>query len=117
VTVPCGAEMLAVEYAILLPEASSYHQESLRENADLYDPSTRVLLEVGELVLAADYLKGLRVWTLVQQAWAAMFQDVDVLVAPSMPVAAPLAGSNEIPWPDGSARGHHNRARAPGSAR
>jgi aspartyl-tRNA(Asn)/glutamyl-tRNA(Gln) amidotransferase subunit A len=103
VKIPYPEEMLAAEYAVLLPEASSYHQQSLRDKADLYDPAVRALLEVGEMVLATDYLKGLRVRTLIQQAWAAMFEEIDVLVAPSVPVVAPLAGDSQIAWPDGSA--------------
>lgn len=102
VVIPYPDAVLAAEWAILMPEASAYHQQVLREKADLYQPDVRLFLEVGELVLATDYIKALRVRTLMQQAWAAMFADVDVVVAPSMPLAAPQAGATEVRWPDGT---------------
>ncbi|SFK69669.1 amidase [Geodermatophilus ruber] len=102
VTIPYADEILAAEWGILLPEASAYHQEMLRTKGDLYTEDVRLFLEVGELVLATDYIKALRVRTLMQQAWARMYDDIDVLVTPAMPVAAPEVGATELTWPDGS---------------
>jgi aspartyl-tRNA(Asn)/glutamyl-tRNA(Gln) amidotransferase subunit A len=102
VTIPYPDQVLAAEWGILLPEASAYHQEMLRSKAHLYTDDVRLFLEVGELVLATDYIKALRVRTLMQQAWAAVFDEIDVLVAPGMPVAAPEVGAAEVAWPDGS---------------
>lgn len=101
VTIPYAEQILAAEWAILMPEASAYHQEMLRTKAELYTPETRTLLEVGELVLATDYIKALRVRTLMQQAWRDLFDDIDVLVTPGMPVAAPAVGADDVTWPDG----------------
>ncbi|CCG03404.1 amidase [Blastococcus saxobsidens] len=103
VSIPYADQVLAAEWAILMPEASAYHQDALREKAELYTEQTRVLLEVGELVLATDYIKALRVRTLMQRAWADMFADIDVLVAPTEPFAAPRVGAMEATWPDGLA--------------
>lgn len=102
VQVPYADAMLAAEYAILLPEASDYHAQSLRAGPELYGEDVRTLLEVGELVLATDYVKALRVRTLVQRGWADMFADLDVLVAPATPVTAPAAGDAEVTYDDGS---------------
>ena len=103
VTIPYPEAVLGAEWGILLPEASAYHQDALRDNAELYEPDVRTFLEAGEFVLATDYIKALRVRTLMQRAWAAMFADVDVVLAPCMPVAAPEAGATEVNWPDGTA--------------
>ena len=102
VTIPYADQVLPAEWAILLPEASAYHQETLRVKGDLYTDDVRLFLEVGELVLATDYIKALRVRTLMQQGWAAMFEDIDVLVTPGMPVAAPEVGATHVAWPDGT---------------
>lgn len=102
VTVPAQQVILAAVWAILLPEASAYHQHTLRTAGDLLGDDVRLFLEVGELVLATDYIKALRVRTVVQQGWAAMFHDLDVLIAPCTPIAAPLAGASEVRWPDGT---------------
>jgi len=103
VTIPYPEAVLAAEWGILMPEASAYHQDALRESAELYEPDVRTFLEAGEFVLATDYIKALRVRTLMQRAWAAMFAEVDVVLAPCMPVAAPEAGATEVNWPDGTA--------------
>ncbi len=103
VTIPYADAVLAAEWGILMPEASAYHQQALRESAELYEPDVRMFLEAGEFVLATDYIKALRARTLMQQAWAAMFTDVDVVLAPCMPVAAPEVGATEVNWPDGTA--------------
>ncbi len=102
VTIPYADQVLAAEWGILLPEASAYHQEALRSRGDLYTDDVRLFLEVGELVLATDYIKALRVRTLMQQGWAAVFDDIDVLVTPGMPVAAPEVGATHVTWPDGT---------------
>lgn len=103
VTIPYTDQIMPAEWGILLPEASAYHQEMLRSKADLYTHDVRLFLEVGELVLATDYIKALRVRTLIQQAWAAMFEEIDILLTPGMPVAAPEVGATELSWPDGYA--------------
>jgi aspartyl-tRNA(Asn)/glutamyl-tRNA(Gln) amidotransferase subunit A len=102
VTIPYGDAVLPAEWGILMPEASAYHQQALREDPDLYEPDVRLSLEAGEFILATDYIKALRVRTLMQQAWADVFAGVDVVVAPCMPVAAPAAGATAVDWPDGT---------------
>lgn len=102
VTVPHADALLAAQWAILMPEASAYHQSALRRTPELFQPDVRLFLEAGEFVLATDYIKGLRVRTLVQQAWAAMFDEVDVVIAPTEPFAAPLSGAETVEWRDGS---------------
>ncbi|TFV67602.1 UNVERIFIED_ORG: Asp-tRNA(Asn)/Glu-tRNA(Gln) amidotransferase GatCAB subunit A [Bacillus sp. AZ43] len=102
VRTPFPEQILPVEWAIVYPEASAYHQRDLRAHPELYLEDTRLSLEVGELVLATDYIKALRIRTLVQQAWAEVFDDIDVLVTPGMPFAAPAVGATEVTWSDGS---------------
>jgi aspartyl-tRNA(Asn)/glutamyl-tRNA(Gln) amidotransferase subunit A len=102
VTIPYADALAAVELSILLPEASAYHQEGLRSKGDLYSPDVRLLLEIGEFVLATDYIRALRIRTLIQRAWAAMFDDIDVLVCPSTPLAAPTVDTAKTIWADGT---------------
>jgi aspartyl-tRNA(Asn)/glutamyl-tRNA(Gln) amidotransferase subunit A len=102
VTIPYADQILSAEWAIMLPEASAYHQSTLRSSAELYQPDVRMLLEAGELILATDYIKALRVRALMQRAWKAMFEEIDVLLTPGMPVAAPMVGAETHEWPDGT---------------
>jgi aspartyl-tRNA(Asn)/glutamyl-tRNA(Gln) amidotransferase subunit A len=103
VRTPFPEQILATEWAIVHPEASAYHQRDLRAHPELYLEDTRLSLEVGEFILATDYIKALRIRTLMQQAWAAVFEDVDVVVTPGMPFAAPAVGAPlDLTWPDGT---------------
>jgi aspartyl-tRNA(Asn)/glutamyl-tRNA(Gln) amidotransferase subunit A len=102
VTIPYPEQVLAAEWGIVLPEAAAYHQEALRTKAELYRPETRMQLEVGELVLATDYIKALRMRTLIQRAWAELYREVDVVAAPVQPFPAPVVDEMEVAWPDGT---------------
>jgi aspartyl-tRNA(Asn)/glutamyl-tRNA(Gln) amidotransferase subunit A len=102
IEIPLPQYVLPTEWAIMLPEASAYHQEMLRDKADLYTEDVRLFLEVGELVLATDYIKALRARTLIQQRWRDMFADIDVLIAPTLTTPALPAHDPKVTWPDGS---------------
>jgi aspartyl-tRNA(Asn)/glutamyl-tRNA(Gln) amidotransferase subunit A len=102
VSVPMPGYILPTEWGLMLPEASAYHQGMLREKADLYTPGVRLYLEVGEYVLATDYIKALRARTLLQQAWRAMFDGIDVLIAPTLTAPAVSVDDPAVTWPDGT---------------
>jgi aspartyl-tRNA(Asn)/glutamyl-tRNA(Gln) amidotransferase subunit A len=96
VTLPDAELYLPVLFGILLPEASSYHQSMLRERSELYQADVRVFLEAGELILATDYLKALRIRGRIQQGWKQLFDDVDVIVAPTTGATAARSGEGEV---------------------
>ncbi|HEX7381516.1 MAG TPA: amidase [Nevskiaceae bacterium] len=102
VAIPYPDQILGTEWAIMMAEASAYHQESLRASAPLYQPDVRALLRVGEFILATDYIKALRVRQRMRKAWEALLADVDVVIAPTMPITAPAPDTQTITWPDGT---------------
>lgn len=59
-------------------------------------------------MLATDYIKGLRARQVLASAWRDMFHDVDVLVTPTVPFAAPLAGQHTVTWSDGTVEAVHD---------
>lgn len=71
---------------IVLCEASSAHQASLRRNPDRYDPRTRLRLEVGELILATDYLRAQKLRQQLRHAMKSAFTEhrLDALVGPTL---------------------------------
>ncbi len=102
VTVPMAEQIIPVEFGIMLPDASAYHRKMLRGNPDLYTPDVRMLLELGELVTATDYLQAQRVRTLMQRAVAEMYQKIDVMISPTLPIPAARSGEEVTTWPDGT---------------
>jgi aspartyl-tRNA(Asn)/glutamyl-tRNA(Gln) amidotransferase subunit A len=47
---------------------------------------------------AVDYIKAQRARAFLKQTWQALFADIDVLVVPTVPVTAPLAGQSTVAW-------------------
>src|SRR5699024_1263528 len=102
VEAPHAELYMAAEFAIMLSEASSYHQRQLRDSGDLYTEDVRTLLEVGELILATDYVKALRTRALIKDAWREMFDGLDAVLAPTLPTVASRVGQRVVCWPDGT---------------
>jgi aspartyl-tRNA(Asn)/glutamyl-tRNA(Gln) amidotransferase subunit A len=105
VRLPMTDEMMATQFGIMLPEAASYHQQMLREHGDLYTDDVRQALQAGLSVLATHYLGAQRRRTIIRQQWRELFDDIEVLIAPTVPVAAMDAAKPEVTWPDGVTEG------------
>jgi aspartyl-tRNA(Asn)/glutamyl-tRNA(Gln) amidotransferase subunit A len=91
VELPDVALTFAVGRAVQRPEASAYHQKTLRATPELYEDETRRDLELGALYLATDYLQGQRVRAQLRARWLSALREVDVLITPTVPVTAPPA--------------------------
>ena len=87
------------EIGTVLAEAYAYHANLLDERRDLYDPSTLERIERGAEVSAADYAEARYQLTLVRKAIAAVFEDVDVLVTPTL-VELPVSIEAALTSPD-----------------
>ena len=101
VRVPHAERFGAVITGIMMPEASAYHRRMLRETPELYTDEVRTLLEVGETILATDYIDALRFRQVMREAWRDMMSTVDVVVAPTVFTTALPAEDPEYRWPDG----------------
>ncbi|WP_405834559.1 amidase [Streptomyces sp. NBC_00105] len=105
VEIPMTRYVRATQWGLMVPEATAYHEDTLRTVPELYQADVRVLLEAGALMPAGDYLRAQRSRTLMQQEWARMLQQVDVIAAPAVPATAVPAGQETITWADGTAEG------------
>ncbi|MGK5638181.1 amidase [Streptomyces sp. URMC 126] len=101
VEIPLAEQVHATQWGLMVPEASAVHEETLRSSGELYGPDVRTLLEAGALVPAGDYLRAQRARTLMRQAWARLFDDVDVVAAPTVPLTAVPRDTETVRWPDG----------------
>ncbi|MEU1212152.1 amidase [Streptomyces sp. NPDC005791] len=102
VDIPMARYIRAVQWGLMVPEATAYHERSLRATPDLYTADVRILLEAGELTSAGDYLRAQRARTMMRDAWARMFDGIDVLAAPTVPMTAAEAGQDAVEWADGT---------------
>ncbi|KJY25627.1 Asp-tRNA(Asn)/Glu-tRNA(Gln) amidotransferase GatCAB subunit A [Streptomyces katrae] len=102
VEIPMTRYVQATQWGLMVPEATAYHERTLRAVPELYRDDVRILLEAGELMPAGDYLRAQRSRTLMRQAWARLLEDVDVIAAPTVPATAVKAHEETITWPDGT---------------
>ncbi|MGW3009302.1 amidase [Streptomyces sp. NPDC001219] len=102
VEIPMARYVQAVQWGLMVPEATAYHERALRSVPELYGPDIRVLLEAGELMSAGDYLRAQRARTLMREAWGRLLDEVDVIAAPTVPMTAVVTGQDAVEWPDGT---------------
>ncbi|AZS70394.1 Asp-tRNA(Asn)/Glu-tRNA(Gln) amidotransferase GatCAB subunit A [Streptomyces lydicus] len=102
VEIPMARYIQATQWGLMVPEATAYHERALRSVPERYGPDVRVLLEAGELLSAGDYLRAQRARTLMRREWGCLFEQVDVIAAPTVPMTAAEAGQDTVEWPDGT---------------
>ncbi|MFH1137102.1 MAG: amidase [Pseudomonadota bacterium] len=73
---------------ILLCEASSVHEKLVKQRGHELWPALRLRLEAGLLIPAADYLRAQKARTLLLDDANRLFEQVDLIVGPTMPVTA-----------------------------
>ncbi len=102
-------------YAISLAEGAAAHEQWLHTRGQDYGADLRERMHLGLLVPAAAYLKAQRLRAALTHDLARMFEQVDMLVTPTVPIPAPKldAGPGEIGAPTGVLRGTLRRLTQP----
>jgi len=82
---------------IALAEATQYHESQgyFPAQASKYGDDVRHRLELGRKVLAADYLHALDLKREITREFDAVFENIDVILAPTLPTAAPRIGEKQ----------------------
>ena len=86
------------------------HEPYLTSDREKYGPDVVNRTLAGQFVLGRDYSKALKVQRLIKEEYARVLQDVDFLVTPTAPVAAPRIDATHI-----TIQGETHRVRGPGS--
>ena len=82
---------------VMLPEASWYHASLLERHASSYSPGVRLRLEMGRYVRAEDYVRAGHLRAVLRESVNAALADVDALLLPTLPMAAPVLGAQTVP--------------------
>lgn len=95
-------DTVTAELAIFLAEAAAYHARDVRIAGDLYEPATRLWLELGSLVLGTHYLNAQRARTALKEGVRAAFEAerLDALLVPSVPMTATPYDARTVDYPD-----------------
>ena len=96
VTVPHAAAARAAAAIITGVEGSGLHLANLRKRPADFDPMTRDRFIAAALLPGAAYLRAQALRRIYRDAMHTLFADIDVLVAPTTPTAAPLIGQDTV---------------------
>jgi aspartyl-tRNA(Asn)/glutamyl-tRNA(Gln) amidotransferase subunit A len=70
-------------WVILMSEAAAFHEKRRKESADLFEPLVRERLEIAAFNSAVDYIKALRVRTVLMEEMRRVFRTCDVIALPA----------------------------------
>jgi aspartyl-tRNA(Asn)/glutamyl-tRNA(Gln) amidotransferase subunit A len=94
--VPSGQQLNVIAQVTLLAEAASVHEPYIRRRRNEYGDDVRALLDMGRLIPATDYLQAQRLRRRILGVYLNLLQQVDCLLVPATPTAAPRIGRNEV---------------------
>jgi len=81
--------------AVFMREVADVHRDLYAENADLYGANVAAKLEVCLAVTDGEYQAGLDAREAYREQMAAIFEQVDLLVTPTLPMVPPATGQDE----------------------
>lgn len=90
ITIPELDVAVPIAMPPILADTTAYHRKWLRQSADRYDPRTRVMIELGELIPATHYVTAQRARRVLRDRVRSAFEKfrLDALVAPTLPIPA-----------------------------
>jgi AtzE family amidohydrolase len=92
VVIPEAHRARAAAYVITASEGSNLHLQRLRQRPQDFDPATRDRFLAGALIPNTWYLQAQRFRQWYRDRVRELFQQVDLIIAPTTPCPAPLIG-------------------------
>jgi AtzE family amidohydrolase len=96
VTLPEAARARAAAFCITCASGAALHSQRLRDRPHDFDPATRDRLFAGTLLPATVLAHAQRLRRWFADSAAALFRQVDILLAPCTPAVAPLIGQKTM---------------------
>jgi len=81
--------------AVFMREVADVHRDLYAEHADLYGANVAAKLETCLAVTDVEYEAAVRAREIYREQMAELFDEIDLLVTPTLPFVAPLAGQDE----------------------
>ncbi|KAB8319301.1 Asp-tRNA(Asn)/Glu-tRNA(Gln) amidotransferase GatCAB subunit A [Tolypothrix campylonemoides VB511288] len=96
VTIPEAHRARAAAFVITACEGANLHLEKLRSRPQDFDPATRDRFLAGTLIPSSWYIQAQRFRRWYRGKVQEIFQKVDVILAPTTPISAPLIGQQTM---------------------
>ncbi|MBE8970731.1 AtzE family amidohydrolase [Nostocales cyanobacterium LEGE 12452] len=96
VIIPEAHRARAAAFVITASEGANLHLDKLRLHPEDFDPATRDRFLAGALIPSSWYLQAQRFRRWYRDRIREVFQNVDVIIAPTTPISAPLIGQQTM---------------------
>ncbi len=96
ITIPEAHRARAAAFVITASEGANLHLERLRSRPQDFDPATRDRFLAGALIPSSWYIQAQRFRRWFRDRVQEIFQNVDVILAPTTPISAPLIGQQTM---------------------
>jgi AtzE family amidohydrolase len=96
ITIPEADRARAAAFVITASEGANLHLEKLRSRPQDFDPATRDRFLAGALIPSSWYIQAQRFRRWYRDRVREIFQNVDVIIAPTTPCTAPLIGQETM---------------------
>jgi aspartyl-tRNA(Asn)/glutamyl-tRNA(Gln) amidotransferase subunit A len=96
VTIPEAHRARAAAFVITACEGANLHLEKLRQRPQDFDPATRDRFLAGALIPSNWYIQAQRFRKWFRDRVREVFEKVDVIIAPTTPISAPLIGQQTM---------------------
>ena len=83
-------------YVITIGEASTYHYEWLQTRSEEYADDVRIFFKTGVLTNSPHYVRSQQVRRVLTEALKKTYEDVDVLIGPTIPITTPAFQKNWV---------------------
>jgi aspartyl-tRNA(Asn)/glutamyl-tRNA(Gln) amidotransferase subunit A len=88
VSIPSLPEVARLQGLISTAEAYAYHSAYLKDRYEEYGTNIRERLEMGQYIPAWAYVEAQRLRQQYKKEWAGVYEQIDLLVAPTMAIPA-----------------------------
>jgi AtzE family amidohydrolase len=96
ITIPEAHRARAAAFVITACEGANLHLEQLRSRPQDFDPATRDRFLAGALIPSSWYIQAQRFRRWYRDRVREIFQNVDIIIAPTTPCPAPLIGQQTM---------------------
>ncbi|MDZ8078120.1 MAG: AtzE family amidohydrolase [Nostoc sp. DcaGUA01] len=96
VSIPEAHRARAAAFVITASEGANLHLDKLRRRPEDFDPATRDRFLAGALIPSSWYLQAQRFRRWYRDRVREIFQNVDIILAPTTPISAPLIGQQTM---------------------
>ncbi|RCJ18678.1 amidase [Nostoc sp. ATCC 43529] len=96
VSIPEADRARAAAFVITASEGANLHLDKLQRRPEDFDPATRDRFLAGALIPSSWYLQAQRFRRWYRDRVREVFQNVDIILAPTTPISAPLIGQQTM---------------------